>query len=197
MGAVVGCRSQKITEKPADDPSIPWNQMHGDWQRVSGGDVEETENLKIGWGESITTVRWEGQLPQSPFEMKLSAKRVDGTDFFCAVTFPARMETDFVTLVIGGWGGSVVGISSIDGKDASENETTTYQKFETAVWYEIHLENREGRIVVSIDGESVIDLDTTGKTLALREGPISDCVPFGLATWQTTGLVKDIRWRGL
>ena len=29
-----------------------------------------------------------------------------------------------VHLIVGGWGGTVVGLSSIDGMDASENETT-------------------------------------------------------------------------
>jgi hypothetical protein len=34
------------------------------------------------------------------------------------------------TFICGGWGGAVVGISSIDGQDASMNETTKYIKFE-------------------------------------------------------------------
>jgi hypothetical protein len=125
------------------------------------------------------------------------AKRVDGTDFFCAVTFPARGVDECVTFLVGGWGGGTVGISSIDGKDASENETTTYGKFETDVWYAIRLVRKGERIEAWIDGEKVVDVDTTGKVLALRPGPIEECAPFGLATWQTTGLIQNVRWRRL
>jgi hypothetical protein len=46
-------------------------------------------------------------------------------------------------------------------------------------------------------GEKLVDLDTTGKTLSLRHGGIEECVLFGLATWQTTAQIRDVRWRGL
>ena len=122
---------------------------------------------------------------------------MDGTDFFCAVTIPTRNEDECVTLVVGGWGGGLVGISSVDGMDASENETTTRRRFETGVWYSLRLVCEEDKIQAWIDGEQVVDLDTKGKKLSLRPGPISDCAPFGLATWQTTGLLRNIKWRSL
>ncbi len=175
----------------------PWIEMRGEWEGISGGVVDTGEPLRIGWGEGLTAVKWNGKIPKPPFELPLMAKRVDGTDFFCAVTFPARGDDGFVTLVVGGWGGSVVGISSIDGKDASENETTSYHTFETDVWYHIRLIARDDRIAAWIDGKRVIDVETAGKTLSLRDGPISECAPFGLATWQTTGVVRDVRWRRL
>ena len=43
----------------------------------------------------------------------------------------------------------------------------------------------------------LIDLDTAGRKLSLRPGPIDACAPFGLATWQSSGEFKDIRWRPL
>ena len=107
---------------------------------------------------------------------------------FCAVTFPARGLDECVTLVVGGQGDSLVGISSIDGKDSSENETRAFHPFETEVWYQIRLVS---------DGEKLVDLDTTSKTLSLRQGGIEECVLFGLATWQTTAQIRDVRWRGL
>ena len=119
------------------------------------------------------------------------------TDFFCAITFPVREGGECVTLIVGGWGGGVVGISSINGKDASENETTSYRSFEKDVRYRIRLVRRDERITAWVDGEKVIDVDTTGKELSLRHGQISECAPFGLATWQTTGEVRDVRWRSL
>ena len=175
----------------------PWIEMRGEWEGMGGGQVDVGEPLRIGWGETLTAVRWQGEIPEPPFELTLMAKRVDGTDFFCAVTFPARGKEECVTLVVGGWGGSVVGISSIDGKDASENETTSHHTFETDVWYRIRLLREGERIAVWLDGKKVIDADTAGKALSLRDGPISECAPFGLATWQTTGVIRNVRWRRL
>src|SRR5690606_35604490 len=94
-----------------------------------------------------------------------------------------------------GWGGGLVGISSIDGRDASENGTTLRRTFEAGRWYQIHLGCAGDRIRVRIDGETVIDADVSGKTLSLRPGPIAVCAPFGLATWQSTGELRNIRWR--
>lgn len=191
--AVVGCR--KEGEAPVMGRS--WNEMRGQWEGISGGEIDTGEPLRIGWGEMMTAVRWTGAPPTPPFELELMAKRIDGTDFFCAITFPARTPEECVTLIVGGWGGGTVGISSIDNKDASENETTFHRAFKTDVWYNIRLLRNAERIETWIDDEKIIDVDTTGKALALRPGPIEDCAPFGLATWQTTASIRKVRWRGL
>ena len=48
---------------------------------------------------------------------------MQGGDFFCGLTFPYGDAS--CTFVVGGWGGGLVGLSSINGDDASENETRT------------------------------------------------------------------------
>ena len=63
--------------------------------------------------------------------------RVDGIDFFCGLTFP--VADSHASFIVGGWGGTVVGISSIDGMDASENATTKYVKFQLKRWYKIRI----------------------------------------------------------
>lgn len=191
--AAAGCRKEVVV--PVMDRS--WNEMRGQWEGMSGGQIDTREPLRIGWGETMTAVRWTGEPPTPPFELELMAKRIDGTDFFCAVTFPVRGPDECVTLIVGGWGGGTVGISSIDGKDASENESTSLHAFETDVWYAIRLVRNGERIETWINGEKVIDVDTTGKTLALRPGPIEECAPFGLATWQTTAVIRNVRWKPL
>ena len=67
----------------------------------------------------MTGINWTGWFPRSNYEVRLEAVRVDGSDFFAGITFPVRKE--HCTWIIGGWGGGVVGLSSIDGFDASEN----------------------------------------------------------------------------
>lgn len=193
---LVGCGEKKIAMDISALES-PWMAMKDEWEGVSGGQVDVGDELSIGWGEALTNVRWKGEVPTAPFELEMKAKRLNGTDFFCAVTFPARGVEECVTLIVGGWGGSLVGISSIDGKDASENEAQKIHTFETDVWYQIRLVRDGEKILVWIDGEKLIDIDTTGKKLSLREGGIEECAPFGLSTWQTTAQIKDIRWRGL
>ena len=192
------CKEQKVVETRVNER--PWIQLEKQWEGVSGGFVEIDEPLTIGWGEAMTAVRWTGEPPKPPFELEYKAKRVNGSDFFGTVTFPVRVgnsDEAYLSLVVGGWGGATVGISSIDGKDASENETRTLQKFDEEVWYHIRLLRDGERIAAWIDGQKVVDINTDGKLLNLRPGEISGCAPFGFATWQTTGKIKEVRWRGL
>jgi hypothetical protein len=118
--------------------------------------------------------------------------RVEGDDFFSAVTFPVGDAA--LTLVVGGWGGSTVGLSIIDGEMAAENETCLYREFDQKRWYRIRLRVRGPRIEAWIDKEQVVDLATEGRKLTVSwemEPPL----PFGIATWRTTGAVRDIRVR--
>lgn len=186
-----GCRQE------SHPPPAAWTDLTGQWEHVTGGSVDESDTLRLGWGETLTAVKWTGAIPEPPFELELEARLLDGTDFFCAITFPVRDDGTCVTLVIGGWGGATVGISSIDDQDARENETTTYRKFVTDTWYRIRIVRNRERIETWIDDEKVIDLDTTGKRLSLRPGPIEVCAPFGLATWQSSGEIRNARWRSL
>ena len=72
-------------------------------------------------------------LPRTDYELSYEARRVKGNDFFAAATFP--VGENFLTFVNGGWGGSVTGISSIGGADASENETGRSFDYKEGTWY--------------------------------------------------------------
>ena len=74
----------------------------------------------IGKGDLISGIRWTEDFPQTDYELVLNAKRVDGNDFFCGITFPVKES--YLTLVLGGWGGSFCGLSCIDGYDARSEE---------------------------------------------------------------------------
>ena len=97
-------------------------------------------------------------VPRYRLEVELEAMRVEGSDFFCGLTFPIKDE--FCSLIVGGWGGGVVGLSSVDGSDASENETTGYREFEKGKWYPIKLRVTDQRITAWIDGKEEVDLGT-------------------------------------
>ena len=70
------------------------------------------------------------------------------TTFFASLTFP--VGDSFATWVTGGWGGDIVGISSIDGWDASDNETRSYFNFENGRWYALRASS-DGRSHPGVD----------------------------------------------
>ena len=155
----------------------------------------ENGQLMIHTGAMLTGVSWTNELPKIDYEVELEAMKVDGSDFFCGLTFP--VADSFCTLIAGGWGGGVVGLSSLDGLDASENETTKYMKFDTGHWFHIRLRVTKGKIEAWIDNEKFVDQSIVDRRISLRPGDIDLSKPFGLATWQTTGAVRSIRIRPL
>ncbi len=146
-------------------------------------------------GGDITGINLEAAPAKMDYELELQAKRVEGDDFFCGLTFPVGEKC--VTFIVGGWGGSVVGISNVDGENASENETTTYRNFEKGRWYRLRVRVTKTKLEAWIDAEQVVNLETEGKNLDMRIGEIESSKPLGVATWRTGGVLKDIRWRKL
>jgi hypothetical protein len=146
-------------------------------------------------GEPLTGVNYEGKVPKQNYEITLDAMRVDGSDFFCALTFPVGDAC--VTYVVGGWGGGVVGISSINSEDASENETTQYKKFDSGRWYKLKVRITPAKLEAWIDNEQMINLELENKKLGMRAGEIELSQPFGIATFRTKGALKNIQLRDL
>ena len=82
---------------------------------VRAGAVAEplSENAKkagvlvLERGEPFTVVRYEGKapLPLDEYEISWEAARLEGNDFFAALTFPVGSREKCATLVTGGWGG--------------------------------------------------------------------------------------------
>jgi hypothetical protein len=156
---------------------------------VKGGAIV-MEKGKLMSGVTYTA----GGFPKMDYEVTFEGKRLSGDDFFCTVTFP--VGDDFCSFVVGGWGGTVVGLSSIDGSDASENETSKYKEFKRNQWYRVRLRVSKTRIEAWIDKEKMVDLDTTDRRISIRI-ECRPCRPFGLATWDTAGAVRDVRVRTL
>jgi hypothetical protein len=143
---------------------------------------------------TMTGVSYTNPIPRMNYEISLNAMRVEGSDFFCGLTFP--VGKDPCSLIIGGWGGGVVGLSSLDGQDASSNETTQYLNFEKGRWYHIRLRVVPNRIQAWIDEDKVIDADTTDRQISIRI-EMEESKPLGIATWSTTGALRNIQVRKL
>jgi hypothetical protein len=155
----------------------------------------ESGALTLVAGGPLTGVNWAGSFPKTDYEVRFEAARIAGGDFFASLTFP--VGESFCTWVTGGWGGDIVGLSSIDGWDASENETRTYVNFETGRWYAFRLQVTEERIRAWIDDEQIINVNIAGREIGLRFGSINQSAPFGFASYGTTGALRKVEYRML
>ncbi len=150
----------------------------------------QTNELVIEAGELLSGITFTNKIPKVNYEVSLEARRLEGSDFFCGLTFP--VESTNCTLIVGGWGGGLVGISSLDDLDAAENETASLKKFETGVWYSIRVRVTDNKIEAWLDEKRVVDVSTKGRKLGLRAGEIKLSCPLGLATYQTRAGYRNI-----
>lgn len=159
------------------------------------GEVNVENGLLVIEQGYVSGVHYTNALPTTNYEIALEARRVVGSDFFCGLTFPIGKTN--ASFIVGGWGGGVVGISNIDGNDASGNETTKFMSFKTGQWYAIKLRVTDAKLEAWIDQEKVVDVPRAEKTFSLRSGPIEESVPLGIATYETTSHVRNIVLREL
>jgi hypothetical protein len=167
------------------------------WQPTKfGGEgavrVEDGQIILEMGGADLTGITWTGpQLPKTNYELALQAMRLDGHDFFAGITFP--VADSFCSLILGGWAGTV---SSIDGMDASENETSQSIAFDDRRWYDVRIRVTPEKIQAWLDERKIIDQDITGKKIDTR-AEVDLSQPLGVAAWRTRSAVRNIRLRRL
>ena len=146
----------------------------------------------LEFGIALTGMHWIGdELPRVNYEIHWQAKKVMGTDFFGSLTFPYLKN--HATLILGGWGGALVGISSIDGFDASENETATAHLFKLNQWYSCRLRVTASHFKFWVDQEKLINVEVIDRDISMRSGEIELSTPLGFSTYDTTGLIRNVR----
>ena len=133
-------------------------------------------------GSTMTGVTWTGEVIRNNYELELEGMRLDGSDFFCTTTFP--VGKDPCSLVVGGWGGSVVGLSSIDYADASENATTKSMAFKDKKWYPVRIRVSDAAIEAWIGDEKMVDQPRKDHKIGIRM-ECELCRPLGISTWCT------------
>jgi hypothetical protein len=204
LAALAGMLRAEIPQAAAGSQGGGWKPMFDGkslegWKEsdfLGSGKVTVSNGvITIGPGV-LTGITWAGEslpFPASGYEVRVEAARLKGGDFFAGITFP--VGDSYCTWINGGWGGEVVGLSNINGADAARNETTVGIRFETGRWYALRLRVMPKAITAWIDDDKVIDVSIEKKWIALREGDIDRSVPFGIATYATTGGVRKIEWR--
>jgi len=146
-------------------------------------------------GDPLTGVnREKDDIPHVNYEIALEAQRVEGNDFFVGLTFP--VEKSFASLILGGWAGSVCGISSIDHMDASENSTSSFHEFKKGQWYKVRVRVLKDRLEAWLDDEQIVDADIAGKKISTRV-EVDASKPFGFCSYRTKAALRNIRIREL
>ena len=146
--------------------------------------------VECGFGNPMTGIAYTNTPPRMNYELSLQAVRVQGSDFFVALTLP--IETNYCTIIIGGWGGNLCGISSVDYLDASENQWSENTTLENERWYTLRVRVTPGVLQVFLD-ETLYTARVEGppSRFSLRSGSdIDKTGPLGLASYRTKA-----RWR--
>ena len=189
------------------EPKREWHLLdapHAASWKAAGMENEGKAFLKDGElttsiGEpmtGITFTAWEGLgVPRDRYIIEYEAMRAEGGDFFGSITFPVRDSG--LTFIMGGWGGSLTGVSSIDDMDASENMTRGNFAFENNRWYRVCIELREEDLTITIDGRPFVGVSLKGRQTGLRYGEISKCLPLGFASYLTTARIRHVVVREL
>jgi len=134
-------------------------------------------------------------LPKMNYEISFDAKRIEGDDFFCGLTFP--VNDSYCTMILGGWGGGAIGLSNIDTMSAIENETSTHEDFKNNVWYHIRLKVTNEKISATLQEKkgmkpkelfSVVTNDHKFDIWWEQE----PARPLGFTTWSTKSAFRNI-----
>jgi len=143
----LGACCESPSPAPPNEPNVPSSKPQVETSLFDGktldrwkitdfggqGDVYvKDDSMFLEMGNDLTGVTWTCPVVRMNYEISLEAMRVTGTDFFCGLTFP--VDANCCSLILGGWGGSVCGLSSLDYYDAADNETTTVIDFEKGRW---------------------------------------------------------------
>ena len=199
--AVFGATAQEAAKPEAAPASsgrhLLWKgDRFEDWTITDFGSQREVKPLEDGGFEieagyplscvHSTAFDW----PQGNYELEWEFQRVEGNDFPCCLTFPVK--DSHCSVVIGGWGGTLVGLSCIDGKDAAHNETAKHMVFENGKWYQARLRVEGNRIRCWIDDKEIISIDVGEQKLSVRN-EVQLSQPLGICCFETKARIRKFR----
>lgn len=199
FGFALACVVSIGADEPASKRVLFDGKSLDGWKKVEsyktgGVKVEDGAIVLEAGGPMTAVVSTRTDLPTTDYELSFEAKRTTGQDFFAAATFP--VGKGFITLINGGWGGSVTGLSSINGSDASENETRRFVKYQNDTWYRFRVQVTDDVIRCWVDDKEAFAVNHKGQEVKTRIETRTH-QPLGFASYRSTGLVKGVQVRKL
>lgn len=191
---------QRIDRDPAVRSLFDGHSLAGwrvldkyDFQRHGKVTVKDGA-IVLDQGSPATGIALSGAPPRIDYELNWEAKRIQGSDFFCGLTFP--VNENYLSLIVGGWGGGVTGISNLDGMSAVENETTSYREFEANRWYRLRLRVTRETVAAWIDDTQIVDVALKDRKLSIwwEQEPVR---PLGFAAWYTKAALRNLTLKRL
>ena len=183
--------------KPTDSgwQSLFDGKTLGSWQasKFGGDGAVRVENGQIilDAGKPFTGITWNGpEPPTTNYEIAMQAMRVEGRDFFAGITFPVGDSS--CSLILGGWGGTVIGLSSVNGEDASQNQTSQSTEFELGRWYSVRIRVTDAAIETWLDDRQIIKQERKGNKIDIRVD-MEPSLPLGIASYRTKAALRDLR----
>jgi len=159
------------------------------------GEVRVQDGIILVGNGRTTGITWTGEFPRAGYEIRFEAARLEGKDFFAGITFPVGEA--HCSWINGGWDGTVVGLSNLDGNDASENDTSLLREFVQGRWYAFRLAVTERRIQAWIDNEPIIDVDLARRQPGLPFGEGDLSTPLGFSSYRTVAGLRKVEYRRL
>ena len=205
MGCALLTIMSPILSAQGPKPAEPaWQSLFdgktlGSWQRSKfGGDGAvsvDNGQIILETGKPFTGITWNGpEPPTTNYEIALQAMRVEGRDFFAGITFPVGDSS--CSLILGGWGGTVIGLSSVNGEDASQNQTSQSTEFELGRWYSVRIRVTNATIEIWLDDRQIIKQERKGNKISIRVD-MEPSLPLGIASYRTKAALRDLRLRKL
>ncbi len=171
-----------------------WKVLKEDSFALAGKVEVKDGAIVLGEGMPFTGIAWTGEFPTEDFEVRFEARRQSNIDIFGSITVP--VGDSHVTLSCGGWGDSVVGLSSVDDRNASDNQTTKIMSFKNGQWYKFRIRVTKEKIEAWIDDKQVVDLERKDHKFTIYD-ELLPCRPVGFFSWSTEGAVRDIEMQRL
>lgn len=197
---VTGCCIFSRSKTPLPAELLPGHMQR--WEPINfGGEGDaffKDGALNLDYGSPLTGVKYKGDLADllgesiDHYAITLQAQRVEGTDLFLGLTFPVGKD-GHVSLVLGGWGGAITGLSNLDDLNASENKTTQYHAFEDKQWYKVKILVTPQKIQCWLDEKRIVDVQRADHTKYDTHGAVIDTKPLGLFSYGTWGRVKELK----
>ena len=173
-----------------EGPSWDWRVFESTKYLKAGAVKFEDGIMTIAAGEPFSGAALTDPVYSDYYELSLEARRTAGSDIFCGIYFP--VGDSHCSVVLGGWGNSLSGLSMLDGLSAAENETAYPQSFGNDKWVKVQLKVLPESLTLMADGETVIHLDREGRELTPYLG-LEMFHPLGFFTYESAAEIRNAR----